>query len=81
LIQVSEELENMQGIMSSIKKAISYPIILILFSIAAVIVLLVYVMPTIISMFDSVEQLPGITKAMLSLSDFLEDYWFLVVFG
>lgn len=80
LSQIADELENMQGIMQSIKKAITYPIILLLFSVWAVIVLLVYVMPSIVSMFPSVDQLPDITKKMLSLSAFLQDTRVLFIF-
>lgn len=81
LSQVADELENTQNIMQSIKKALTYPVILILFSIAAVIVLLVFVMPNIVSMFPSVDQLPSITRLMLDLSDFLKKTRYLLLFA
>ncbi|MFZ2150591.1 MAG: type II secretion system F family protein [Candidatus Absconditicoccaceae bacterium] len=80
LSQIADELENMQNIRQTITKALTYPIILILFSIGAVIVLLVFVMPSIVSMFPSPDQLPGITKFMLGLSDFLKKTWALIIF-
>lgn len=80
LAQIADELENMQNIRQIITKALTYPIILILFSIWAVIILLVFVMPAIISMFPSIDQLPAITKLMLDLSAFLQDTWILLVF-
>jgi type II secretory pathway component PulF len=69
----------MQGIRQTIMKAITYPIILILFSVVAVIVLLVFVMPTIVGMFPSPDQLPSITRLMLGVSDFLKKTWFLLM--
>jgi len=50
-----------------------------LFSIVAVIVLLVFVMPTIVSMFPSADQLPYITKVMLDLSDILKNTRYLLL--
>ncbi len=79
LAQIADELENMQGIRQTIMKAITYPIILILFSVVAVIVLLVFVMPTIVGMFPSPDQLPSITRLMLGVSDFLKKTWFLLM--
>ncbi len=84
LSQIADELENTQSIRQSIKKALTYPIILILFSIAAVIVLLVFVMPSIVSMFPQPDQLPYITRLMLGLSDFLKKtrvFLIMLIFG
>jgi len=72
LEEVAAELENMQRITQKIKKAITYPAVLIVMSILAVIVLLIFVMPTIVGMFPSQDSLPGITKFMLKASDFLK---------
>ncbi|MCF7835386.1 type II secretion system F family protein [Candidatus Gracilibacteria bacterium] len=77
--QVAAELENTQNIKQNIKKAITYPLILIIFSIIAVIVLLVFVIPNIVSMFPSKDQLPSITILMLDLSDFLQKTWYAVI--
>ena len=66
LQQISLELENDQKIMQKIKKASTYPIILVSFSVVAVVILLVFVIPTIVSMFPNQDQLPWITKFMLS---------------
>jgi type IV pilus assembly protein PilC len=68
LYDIAAELENFQQIREKIKNAMIYPVILIVFSIIAVIILLLYVMPTIVSVFPSQEALPDITKFMLSVS-------------
>ncbi|NOZ44334.1 MAG: hypothetical protein GXP45_04290 [bacterium] len=79
LEEISNELENFQKIKQRIKKAITYPIILIVISILAVIVLLlavivllIFVMPTIVGMFPSQESLPAITQFMLKMSNFIK---------
>ncbi len=74
LSEIAIELENLQKIKQKIKKAMTYPTILILLSIIAVVILLVVVMPTIVKMFPSKQDLPSITKIMLNVSDFLKIY-------
>lgn len=78
LIQIATELENSQKIRQKIQKAISYPSILIVFSIIAVVVLMIYVIPSIVGMFPSKESLPQITKIVLGLSDFLKTNWYIL---
>lgn len=68
-----------------IKSALIYPIALAFVSIAVVIFLLVAVMPTFVSMFEgSGQALPGPTQALLALSNWLTEYWYIfivIVFG
>jgi type IV pilus assembly protein PilC len=80
LQQIADEGENNQKINQRIKKAITYPAILIVFAIIAVIILLLYVIPTIVSMFPSQESLPGITKFMLSVSSFIKNTRYVLLF-
>lgn len=78
LIEIAEELENQQRINQKVKKAATYPVILLVFAVAAVVILLVYVMPTIVGLFPTPDQLPSITKFMLGISDFLRSYRFII---
>lgn len=71
LNEVSNELENRQKIMSKITSSLSYPAALIVFTIAAVAILLIKVIPTITSLFPDQSQLPEVTKFMIGSSDFL----------
>jgi len=80
LEEISEELENEQRINQKIKKASTYPLVLIWFSVAAVVILLIFVIPTIVGMFPSQEALPSITVFMLNTSDFIKNYWYLILF-
>jgi type IV pilus assembly protein PilC len=50
--QLSEELENDEEINSKISKALSYPIMILAIAVVAVVVILVYVMPSIVEMFQ-----------------------------
>jgi len=79
LQEVANELENTEKINQKIKKAATYPAILVVFSVVAVTILLIYVIPTIVGMFPSPESLPSITKFMLSASSFLKHTWYLLI--
>lgn len=79
LEEISEELENDQRINQKIKKASTYPVVLIWFSVVAVVVLLVFVIPTIVNMFPTKDSLPSITVFMLKASDFIIGYWYVIL--
>lgn len=78
LNEIAIELENSQRINGKIKKAITYPIVLIIFALIAVTILLIYVIPTIVTMFPNQESLPILTKFMMGASRFLQKTWFLM---
>lgn len=65
---------------NKIKSALIYPIVLSFVSIVVVIFLLVAVMPTFISMFESSGQaLPGPTQVLLIISNSLTEFWYIYV--
>jgi len=81
LEEIAEELENSQRINQKIKKAATYPIILLIFAVIAVVILLIYVMPTVVGLFPTQDSLPSITKFMLGISGFLKVYRFIILVG
>ncbi|MCI0501945.1 MAG: type II secretion system F family protein [Epsilonproteobacteria bacterium] len=68
LEEIAIELENSERIHAKIKKAMTYPTILIVFAVVAVAILLVYVVPTIVNMFPDQQKLPDLTKFMMGTS-------------
>ena len=79
LDEIAIELENSQKINAKIKKAMTYPIVLVVFAVVAVTILLIYVIPTIVTMFPNQESLPSITKFMMGASGFLQRTRYLIV--
>lgn len=68
------------NIENKIKNAFMYPIILSIVAISVVIFLLVVVMPTFIGMFEeSGTTLPTPTRILLTISDWLANYWYLFI--
>lgn len=78
LDEIAKELENSERINGKIKKAMTYPLVLIVFAVIAVTILLIYVIPTIVTMFPNQESLPSLTKFMMSVSGFLKSTWYII---
>lgn len=63
-----------------VKKAMIYPIVVACVAVAVVIVMLVFVIPRYMDMFEELDaELPGITLAVVALSNFIKNNWFIIV--
>lgn len=63
-----------------VKKAMIYPMVVMIVAIAVVIVMLLVVIPSYTDMFEQLgAELPGITLAVIAMSDFLKNYWFIII--
>ena len=72
--------EKEYNIENKVKGALIYPIVLSIVSVAVVIFLLTGVMPTFIGMFEgSGTMLPGPTRVLLAISNWLTEYWYLFI--
>lgn len=81
LDEIATELENSEKMNQTIKKAMTYPVILLVFAVVAIVILLVYVMPSIVSMFPDLESLPTLTKVMMQVSSFLQKARYALLVG
>ena len=62
--------------------AMTYPSIVLVFSVGVMVFVMIYVVPKFVEIYDTMEtELPGITKFILGLSHFLTHYWYLVILG
>lgn len=65
---------------SMVKKAMVYPVVVLSVAIAVVIVMLLVVIPQFETMFSQLgSDLPGITKFVVSASEFLKIWWWLLI--
>jgi len=78
LDEIALELENTQRINAKISKAMTYPALLIGFAFIAVVILLMFVIPTIVWMFPNQESLPSLTKFMMWASGFLKNTRYII---
>ncbi len=82
LLRLAEYLEQRQDMSKQSWMALLYPLILIVTSIAVVSGLMVYIVPKVIQVFENNNaELPVITRALVTLSDWLRHYgiYFLIV--
>ncbi|WP_136604239.1 type II secretion system F family protein [Paenibacillus dokdonensis] len=80
LDRMADHYEKENKTIQKIKSAMTYPIILIFVAIGVVIFLLMSVVPTFASMFAEMgEELPLITRAVMSASDIILHYWWAVL--
>lgn len=78
--RVSTQLDKSSKTQALVKKAMIYPIAIMLVAIVVTIVMLVVVIPNYESMFaDLGTELPAITKFYVAMSDGLIHYWFIIV--
>ena len=80
LDRMSTSFERSAKTQALVKKAMIYPIILILVAIGVVVLMLSFVIPSYASMFaDLGSELPGITLALVAASNFLRTKWFIII--
>lgn len=78
--RVATQLERSNKTQALVKKAMIYPVVVACVAVAVVIVMLVVVIPQYTSMFaDLGVDLPGITKAVVAMSDFIMAKWYLIL--
>jgi len=80
LERLADYTEGRQQLQNRIRMALIYPMILTIMAIAIVSFLLAYVVPEVVKVFeDSGQTLPTITILMIASSDFLRNYYWLII--
>ena len=75
LERLADYTEARQALNQKTAMALIYPVILTLVSVAVVIALLAYVVPQIVQVFEGIgQQLPFLTRALITVSDFIRDF-------
>ena len=82
LERLADYSEARQQMQQKIQLALFYPSLLTLVAITVVIGLMTYVVPQVVQVFDNIgQELPGLTKALIAMSDFLRGWglWLLAL--
>lgn len=75
-------LEKMERLSRKVKSAMTYPTIVFFVASGATTFMLLFIIPTFAKMFsDFGGQLPGPTRFVLGLSDFLKNFWWVLLIG
>ncbi len=80
LERMADQFEKSAKTQALVKKAMIYPIVVAIVALAVVILMLIKVIPSYTDMFaDLGTELPKITKMVVAASDFIMNYWFILV--
>lgn len=72
-----EKTAKLQGL---VKKAMIYPIVLMVVALGVVIIMSVFVIPKFVGMFEEMgTELPAITKVVMAMSNFLIHRWYILI--
>ena len=78
--RMAVQFEKDAKIKGMVKKAMMYPIVLCFVAIGVVAVMLIYVIPSFMSMFEDLDtDMPAFTQAVINLSDFMQANWLFIL--
>lgn len=76
------QFEKDAQLQSAVKKALIYPIVLIVVMIGVVFAMMTFVIPNFMGMFEDIGgELPAVTLALIAVSDFFVAYWWAILLG
>ena len=80
LTRMAIQFEKDAKLKGVVKKAMMYPIVLLCVMIGVIIVMLTFVIPSFMTMFEDLDsELPVTTRAILAMSNSLKHYWFIYI--
>lgn len=81
LLRLSEFTEAQEQLTSKVKSALMYPIIMLVVTIVLLMGLFVFVIPPMISVFESAPELklPWYSKVVIDMSGYMVNYWYLII--
>ncbi|MDD3793277.1 MAG: type II secretion system F family protein [Candidatus Gracilibacteria bacterium] len=79
LNDLAVQIEKVESISGKIKSAMMYPMFIIVVVIGVIAVMMTMVVPKLLGIFDSKDDLPGSTKILIYISDAFVNYWLIMV--
>ncbi|MCP4387759.1 MAG: type II secretion system F family protein [Gammaproteobacteria bacterium] len=74
--------EKVEALKAKVKKALFYPIAVLVVAFIVTVILLVFVVPQFQELFDSFgADLPALTKMVINLSEFMQAWWWVIAGG
>jgi len=76
LTDIAHHLQNIEKLVAAIKSALIYPVFALVTTTGAMVFWLVYVLPQILTVFKDMNiKTPAVTQFLIVLSNFMQDYW------
>jgi general secretion pathway protein F len=82
LERLADYTESRHGLRQKVVQAMVYPILLTVIATLIITVMLIFVVPKVVGVFETTgQQLPLMTRALIAISEFTQNWWFLVLAG
>ncbi|OGL75688.1 hypothetical protein A3F52_03545 [Candidatus Uhrbacteria bacterium RIFCSPHIGHO2_12_FULL_47_11] len=83
LSYLADYLESEFNLKSKIKSALTYPIFIVFVFIIVGLIMLLFVIPNLGKVLQQIspDKLPAITKGLFAVSDFVREWWWIIIFG
>lgn len=82
LDRLADYTEARHELRQRVSNAMIYPVVLVVMAIGIISFMLATVVPKIVNVFqNSAAELPALTRGLIATSDFLHDYWLLLIVG
>ena len=79
LVRIADTLETDLELRRKIKSALTYPVVVLIMAVLLTIVMLIFIVPVFVGMFESLGgELPLPTKVLLLLSALVRNFWYLL---
>jgi general secretion pathway protein F len=76
LERLADYTESRHGLRQKVSHALVYPIVLTCLSLGIIVLMLMYVVPKVVGVFETTgQELPVLTRALITFSDFLQSWW------
>lgn len=80
LERLADYTESRHALRQKISHALIYPIVLTAIALGIIVLMLTYVVPKVVGVFEATsQQLPFLTVSLITVSDFLQSWWFVVL--
>ncbi|MDR2163963.1 MAG: type II secretion system F family protein [Clostridiales Family XIII bacterium] len=76
--KMADTFDKQHRLNQKLKSATVYPIILVIMIIGVILIIFTFVLPSFFSMFESMDELPMVTRVVIGISAFLTNYFWLL---
>jgi general secretion pathway protein F len=82
LDRLADYTESRHGLRQKVVQAMVYPILLTFIATFIITVMLIFVVPKVVGVFETTgQELPVMTRILIAISNFVQNWWFLLVAG
>jgi general secretion pathway protein F len=80
LERLADYTESRHGLSQKISQAMIYPTVLTVLSLSIVTLMLIYIVPKVVGVFENTgQELPVLTRGLIGLSDFIQGWWWAIL--